>query len=184
MEVITLATVHSGKEVREDPTVQKPPLCSLQPEKEASCYMLPKAQNKLFLPQDRFCEFAKLSPMKLLKETEKVVGDPQLPVLHRAFVETSAKVQRSEQVVEKNKEILNQLKALNAEHQQDVERVRQRDELLAKEFSHNYKEFHHTKKTFQAVCEYTEFMHLPWKFTQDETMKRASIIDNQRRKPY
>ncbi|KAL7618649.1 hypothetical protein Lser_V15G03887 [Lactuca serriola] len=85
-----------------------------------------------FLPQDRVCEFAKLSPVRLLEETEKAVGDPQLPVLHRALVATSAEVQRSEQVVEKNKETLNQLKALNAEQERDVERVRQRDELLAK----------------------------------------------------
>ncbi|CAH1428784.1 unnamed protein product [Lactuca virosa] len=63
------------------------------------------------------------------RETEKVVDDPQLPVLHRALVETSAEVQRSEQVVVKNKETLNQLKELNAEQERDVERVRQRDEL-------------------------------------------------------
>ncbi|KAJ0809977.1 putative structural maintenance of chromosomes protein [Helianthus annuus] len=85
-----------------------------------------------FLPQDRVCEFAKLSPVRLLEETEKAVGDPQLPVLHRSLVDRSAELQRSEQAVEKNKETLNQLKALNAEQERDVERVRQRDELLAK----------------------------------------------------
>ncbi|KAK1413281.1 hypothetical protein QVD17_35052 [Tagetes erecta] len=85
-----------------------------------------------FLPQDRVCEFAKLSPVRLLEETEKAVGDPQLPVLHRSLVDRSAELQRSEQVVEKNKETLSQLKALNAEQERDVERVRQRDELLAK----------------------------------------------------
>ena len=50
-----------------------------------------------FLPQDRVCEFAKLSPVRLLEETEKAVGDPQLPVLHRALIDTSAELQRSEQ---------------------------------------------------------------------------------------
>lgn len=85
-----------------------------------------------FLPQDRVCEFAKLSPVRLLEETEKAVGDPQLPVLHRSLVDTSAELQRSEQTVEKNRETLSQLKALNAEQERDVERVRQRDELLAK----------------------------------------------------
>lgn len=35
--------------------------------------------------------------MRLLEETEKAVGDPQLPVLHRALVDTSAELQRSEQ---------------------------------------------------------------------------------------
>ncbi|KAK9058096.1 hypothetical protein SSX86_022936 [Deinandra increscens subsp. villosa] len=85
-----------------------------------------------FLPQDRVCEFAKLSPVRLLEETEKAVGDPQLPVLHRSLIDRSAELQRSEQAVEKNKETIGQLKALNAEQEKDVERVRQRDELLEK----------------------------------------------------
>ncbi|CAH1439908.1 unnamed protein product [Lactuca virosa] len=59
---------------------------------------------------------------------EEVVGD-QLPVLHRALVEKSAEVQRSEQVLVKNKETLNKLKEVNVEQERDVERVRQRDEL-------------------------------------------------------
>ncbi|KAM2601544.1 hypothetical protein COP2_040892 [Malus domestica] len=85
-----------------------------------------------FLPQDRVCEFAKLSPVQLLEETEKAVGDPQLPIQHRALIEQSKKLKRIEQAVEKNGETLNQLKALNAEQEKDVERVRQREELLAK----------------------------------------------------
>lgn len=40
-----------------------------------------------FLPQDRVCEFAKLTPVQLLQETEKAVGDPQLPVQHQRLVE-------------------------------------------------------------------------------------------------
>ncbi|XP_068328844.1 structural maintenance of chromosomes protein 5 isoform X2 [Pyrus communis] len=85
-----------------------------------------------FLPQDRVCEFAKLTPVQLLEETEKAVGDPQLPIQHRALIEQSKKLKRIEQAVEKNGETLNQLKALNAEQEKDVERVRQREELLAK----------------------------------------------------
>ncbi|KAM5552127.1 structural maintenance of chromosomes protein 5 [Rosa sericea] len=85
-----------------------------------------------FLPQDRVCEFAKLTPVQLLEETEKAVGDPQLPIQHRELIEISKKVKRIEQAVEKNGETLNQMKALNAEQEKDVERVRQREELLAK----------------------------------------------------
>ncbi|XP_023755054.1 kinesin-like protein KIN-7L, chloroplastic [Lactuca sativa] len=55
------------------------------------------------------------------REIEKVVGDPQLPVLHRPLVETSVEVLRPEQVVVKNKETLNQLKELNVEQERDVE---------------------------------------------------------------
>ncbi|ONI20553.1 hypothetical protein PRUPE_2G022000 [Prunus persica] len=85
-----------------------------------------------FLPQDRVSEFAKLTPVQLLEETEKAVGDPQLPIQHRALIEQSKKWKRIEQAVEKNGETLNQMKALNAEQEKDVERVRQREELLAK----------------------------------------------------
>ncbi|KAI9170146.1 hypothetical protein LWI28_023305 [Acer negundo] len=85
-----------------------------------------------FLPQDRVCEFAKMTPIQLLEETEKAVGDPRLPVQHRALVEKSRELKKIECAVEKNADTLNQLKALNDEQEKDVERVRQREELLAK----------------------------------------------------
>ncbi|WCJ18564.1 structural maintenance of chromosomes 5 [Euphorbia peplus] len=85
-----------------------------------------------FLPQDRVCEFAKLTPVQLLEETEKAVGDPQLPIQHRALVEKSHQVKVIEVAIERNGETLNQLNAQNAELEKDVERVRQRDELLQK----------------------------------------------------
>ncbi|CAN0917291.1 Structural maintenance of chromosomes protein 5 [Linum grandiflorum] len=85
-----------------------------------------------FLPQDRVCEFAKLNPVKLLEETEKAVGDPQLPIQHCALVEKSHELKNIELAVKKNGETLHQLRALNAELEKDVKRVRQRAELLAK----------------------------------------------------
>ncbi|CAI0404702.1 unnamed protein product, partial [Linum tenue] len=85
-----------------------------------------------FLPQDRVCEFAKLSPVQLLEETEKAVGDPQLPIQHCALVEKSRELKKIELAVKKNGETLHQLRAMNAQLEKDVERVRQRDELLAK----------------------------------------------------
>ncbi|GAU38915.1 hypothetical protein TSUD_119810 [Trifolium subterraneum] len=85
-----------------------------------------------FLPQDRVCEFAKLTPVQLLEETEKAVGDPQLPEQHRALIDKSRELKHVELSIEKNEGTLNQLKERNAELEKDVERVRQRDELLAK----------------------------------------------------
>jgi chromosome segregation ATPase len=85
-----------------------------------------------FLPQDRVCEFAKLTPVQLLEETEKAVGDPQLPVHHRALVEKSRDLKQLERAVAKNGETLNQLKALVDEQEKDVERVRQRELFLTK----------------------------------------------------
>ncbi|KAJ6299423.1 hypothetical protein OIU76_020397 [Salix suchowensis] len=85
-----------------------------------------------FLPQDRVCEFAKLTPVQLLEETEKAVGDPQLPIQHRALVDKSRELKTIEMAVTRNGETLNQLQVLNAELEKDVERVRQRKVLLKK----------------------------------------------------
>ncbi|GAV75400.1 SMC_N domain-containing protein [Cephalotus follicularis] len=85
-----------------------------------------------FLPQDRVCEFAKLTPVQLLEETEKAVGNPQLPIQHRALVGKSEELKQIKLAVEKNGDTLNQLKAQNAELEKDVERVRQRNDLLSK----------------------------------------------------
>ncbi|XP_047983367.1 structural maintenance of chromosomes protein 5 [Salvia hispanica] len=85
-----------------------------------------------FLPQDRVCEFAKLTPVQLLVETEKAVGDPRLPVQHNNLIEKSKELKKCERAVESNRGSLNQLTAMNAELERDVERVRQREDLLAK----------------------------------------------------
>ncbi|XP_057458150.1 structural maintenance of chromosomes protein 5-like [Lotus japonicus] len=85
-----------------------------------------------FLPQDRVCQFAKLTPVQLLEETEKAVGDPQLPEQHRALIDKSRALKHIELSLEKNEGTLKQLKERNAELEKDVERVRQRNELLAK----------------------------------------------------
>ncbi|KAL8507316.1 hypothetical protein ACS0TY_018016 [Phlomoides rotata] len=85
-----------------------------------------------FLPQDRVCEFAKLTPVQLLEETLKAVGDPQLPIQHQDLIKKSQELKKCERVVDSNKGSLDQLKELNAELEKDVERVRQREDLLAK----------------------------------------------------
>ncbi|KAF6986892.1 hypothetical protein CFC21_004594 [Triticum aestivum] len=85
-----------------------------------------------FLPQDRVCEFAKLTPIQLLEETEKAVGDPNLPVQHRQLIEWSKELRILQVAVKQKEQTLNNLKALNAEQEKDVQRVRQRDKLLKK----------------------------------------------------
>ncbi|KAL6654075.1 hypothetical protein ACP70R_007540 [Stipagrostis hirtigluma subsp. patula] len=85
-----------------------------------------------FLPQDRVPQFAKLSPIQLLEETEKAVGNPDLPVQHRQLVERSKELKVLEVAGKQNEHTLNNLKALNAEQEKDVERVRLRDELMKK----------------------------------------------------
>ncbi|KAI3942684.1 hypothetical protein MKW92_020092 [Papaver armeniacum] len=85
-----------------------------------------------FLPQDRVCEFAKLTPVQLLEETEKAVGDPQLPVLHATLVDRSSDYKKLEVTVKHNRDALNKLNALNVAQEKDVERVLHGKNLLAK----------------------------------------------------
>lgn len=85
-----------------------------------------------FLPQDRVCEFARLTPVQLLEETEKAVGDPQLPVHHHTLIDSRKELKELEISVSRNQDTLKQLKALNMQQEKDVERVRQREKLLAK----------------------------------------------------
>ena len=40
-----------------------------------------------FLPQDKVVEFARLSPVELLKETQKAIGDSRLFDLHKQLIE-------------------------------------------------------------------------------------------------
>ncbi|KAF0896682.1 hypothetical protein E2562_027027, partial [Oryza meyeriana var. granulata] len=85
-----------------------------------------------FLPQDRICEFAKLTPIQLLKETEKAVGDPEFPVQHRQLIDRSMELKNLEVAVKQKEQTLNNLKVFNAELEKDVERVRRRDKLMKK----------------------------------------------------
>ncbi|KAI3866492.1 hypothetical protein MKX03_023183 [Papaver bracteatum] len=85
-----------------------------------------------FLPQDRVCEFAKLTPVQLLEETEKAVGDPQLPVLHTTLVDRSSDYKKLEVTIKHNRDALNKLNALNVAQEKDVERVLHGKNLLAK----------------------------------------------------
>ncbi|KAI5064926.1 hypothetical protein GOP47_0020257 [Adiantum capillus-veneris] len=85
-----------------------------------------------FLPQDRVCEFAKMTPIQLLEETEKAVGDPELSRHHQFLIEKTEELKKLEVIVGQHDSHLKELKSLNAERERDVERVRQRNELLLK----------------------------------------------------
>uniref|UniRef100_A0A0E0PS89 Structural maintenance of chromosomes protein 5 n=1 Tax=Oryza rufipogon TaxID=4529 RepID=A0A0E0PS89_ORYRU len=67
-----------------------------------------------------------------LTQTEKAVGDPNLPIQHRQLIDRSKELKILQVAVKQKEQTLNNLKALNAELEKDVERVRQRDRLLKK----------------------------------------------------
>ncbi|KAG0471710.1 hypothetical protein HPP92_016256 [Vanilla planifolia] len=83
-----------------------------------------------FLPQDRLFEFAKLTPVQLLQETVKAVGNPQLQVQHYSLVEKRGELKDLEVSIAKNQETMNQLKALNVQQEKDVERVETMEKKL------------------------------------------------------
>ncbi|KAF3457440.1 hypothetical protein FNV43_RR02098 [Rhamnella rubrinervis] len=66
---------------------------------------VPDAPIKAEKFAQRVCEFTKLTPVKLLEETEKVVGDPQLPIQHRALVEKSKELKNMEQAESMRKKL-------------------------------------------------------------------------------
>ena len=70
-----------------------------------------------FLPQDRVCEFAKLSPIELLEVTKKAIGDQELSGKHKALLEKSRELKRLEITLRQNEETLTKFKALNAEQE-------------------------------------------------------------------
>lgn len=50
------------------------------------------------MPQDRVAEFASLSPIRLLEETERTL-DPKLYESHKSIVEQGRELEREEKVV-------------------------------------------------------------------------------------
>lgn len=82
-----------------------------------------------FLPQDRVVEFAQMSPARLLQETQRVAGDPQLFQWHKQLIEEGhvlAGIQmRLEQTQTEHNHMLERITAL----ERDVRRYRERQEL-------------------------------------------------------
>ena len=51
-----------------------------------------------FLPQDKVVEFARLSPVELLRETQKAIGDSRLADLHKQLIQENVKCNVSTRV--------------------------------------------------------------------------------------
>lgn len=83
-----------------------------------------------FLPQDRVCEFAGLSRERLLEETLKAVGDPQLSDEHKYLCEARGKIKQQEDACRASTETLGRLRKENEEIERDVQRLQQRQKLL------------------------------------------------------
>ncbi|GJP64084.1 hypothetical protein CLOP_g21113 [Closterium sp. NIES-67] len=83
-----------------------------------------------FLPQDRVCAFAGMSPIQLLEETQRAVGDPQLSQQHTFLKDQQDVVVNLDATLKSHEEQLSKLQKENAEVEQDVEKVQRREAIL------------------------------------------------------
>ncbi|CAM6102353.1 unnamed protein product [Calypogeia fissa] len=83
-----------------------------------------------FLPQDRVCEFAKLTPVQLLEETEKAVGNPELSAQHQRLIQSNEEMKKIRVALASHESTLAHVETSNAELEQDKERLEQRTQLL------------------------------------------------------
>lgn len=83
-----------------------------------------------FLPQDKVCEFAQLSPEKLLRETERAVGDTEMLRQHDKLIELRASQKNDLNAKAIDQSQLESLTAKQDIARRDVERFREREAIM------------------------------------------------------
>ncbi|CAI5496403.1 unnamed protein product, partial [Closterium sp. Naga37s-1] len=83
-----------------------------------------------FLPQDRVCAFAGMSPIQLLEETQRAVGDPQLSQQHAFLKDQQDALATLHATLVSHEEQLGKLQVANAQVEVDVEKVQRREAIL------------------------------------------------------
>ncbi|ELU45347.1 chromosome structural maintenance protein smc5 [Rhizoctonia solani AG-1 IA] len=88
-------------------------------------------QSSAFLPQDKVSEFANMTPQKLLQETQRAAGDPNLTQWHETLIENSKELKLAREVGPRivDKRELQHLESQNAAQEAQVERYKQRRKL-------------------------------------------------------
>ncbi|KAF8709654.1 P-loop containing nucleoside triphosphate hydrolase protein, partial [Rhizoctonia solani] len=82
-----------------------------------------------FLPQDKVSEFANMTPQKLLQETQRAAGDPNLTQWHETLIENSKELKLAREILDSDKRELQHLESQNAAQEAQVERYKQRRKL-------------------------------------------------------
>ncbi|RUS31254.1 LOW QUALITY PROTEIN: P-loop containing nucleoside triphosphate hydrolase protein [Jimgerdemannia flammicorona] len=90
-----------------------------------------------FLPQDKVCEFAQMSPPELLRETQKAAGETELSSWHDQLTEKRSEQKTLQSVrsglsVKSDKDALAILDSRNANLERDVLRFQEREKILAR----------------------------------------------------
>ncbi|KAI5284875.1 Structural maintenance of chromosomes protein 5, partial [Ascosphaera aggregata] len=82
-----------------------------------------------FLPQDKVAEFAAMTPVELLKSTQRAAAAPQMLQWHEELVELRKQQKEALKNNAAHKELLASLERRHDMQREDVERMRQRDEI-------------------------------------------------------
>ncbi|KAH7343207.1 P-loop containing nucleoside triphosphate hydrolase protein [Rhizoctonia solani] len=82
-----------------------------------------------FLPQDKVSEFANMNPQKLLQETQRAAGDPNLTQWHESLIENAKELKLAREILDSDKHELQHLEGQNAAQEGQVERYKQRRKL-------------------------------------------------------
>jgi structural maintenance of chromosomes protein 5 len=85
-----------------------------------------------FLPQDRVVEFARMSPVQLLEETERAVGTKELCDWHEKLKVLGKEAQNQQTEIESTEARLASLHERQDQQRGDVERLHERENLQAK----------------------------------------------------
>lgn len=85
-----------------------------------------------FLPQDRVVEFAGLSTVELLKETQRAAAPPEVLKTHEGLKKLGKKVKELSEELGRDQSHLRGMETKQTALQQDVERLRERQEVLKK----------------------------------------------------
>ncbi|OLL26458.1 Structural maintenance of chromosomes protein 5 [Neolecta irregularis DAH-3] len=84
-----------------------------------------------FLPQDRVCEFAQLTPEKLLQETERAAGDSRMLTQHNNLIKLQTELSEISTEVGNSTQRLATLNDRQTELEVEVEKLRERKRLHA-----------------------------------------------------
>ncbi|ORX96250.1 P-loop containing nucleoside triphosphate hydrolase protein [Basidiobolus meristosporus CBS 931.73] len=83
-----------------------------------------------FLPQDKVCEFAQMSPSELLKETQKAAGEEDLTDWHNKLIQSRNEEKQLQSSMKSEADHAENLEKRNAVLERDVVRFQEREKIL------------------------------------------------------
>ena len=83
-----------------------------------------------FLPQDKVVEFAAMTPVELLRSTQRAVADQEMIDTHEFLKEKRKNQKDLQQRIDADQDILNNLEGRQRLQEADVERMREREQVV------------------------------------------------------